>query len=330
MKVGVVGGTGNISSSFIPLLLEKGHEVVCFNRGKSGNSHPQAKNVIVDRHDRMKFIESVREERLDAGIDMICFNRNDAEASLEAFRDVSHFIHCSTVCTYGIKYRWLPVNEDHPLDPISDYGRNKVAADHVFLEAYHNEGFPVTLIKPSTTYGPIMGIPRQIALEHSFIDRIGKGKPILVCGDGTAIHQFLHVEDAALCFANVLGKRHCIGQTYNLVKPDLTTWADYHRAVMKALGREVEMIGVPLRLLEKWKSPGVEICAEIFAHNSYFASEKLYRDIPEFRPLISLEEGVARVIESLDREGRIPDSDPLTWEDEFIRRMETVIGAPHE
>ena len=120
------------------------------------------------------------------------------------------------------------------------------------------------------------------------------------------------------------------GPSQNIRNNQVIRFSRRYRAVMKAVGREVEMIGVPLRLLEKWKSPGVEICAEIFAHNSYFASEKLYRDIPEFRPLISLEEGVARVIESLDREGRIPDSDPLTWEDEFIRRMETVIGAPHE
>ncbi len=319
MKVGVVGGTGNISASFVPLLLEKGHEVVCFNRGKTGVSLPDTKTLVIDRHDRSTFIQSARKEKLDAAIDMICFNREEAETSLEAFRGVSHFVQCSTVCTYGIRYRRLPVPEDHPLNPLTDYGRNKVEADHVFLEAYHREGFPLTLIKPSTTFGPLMGIPRQIALELSFIDRIRKGKPILVCGDGTAIHQFLHVNDAALCFANLLGKSHCIGQTYNLVKPDLTTWEDYHRTVMKVLGREVEMIGVPLYLLESRNSPGIDICTEIFAHNSYFSWEKLYRDLPEFQPKLSLEQGVGDVIASLDREGRIPNADTLSWEDSIIQ-----------
>lgn len=324
MKVCVVGGTGNISSSFVKLLLSQGHEVVCFNRGQSRPAPDGAQVLIGDRQDRESFERIVLAERFDAAIDMICYNREDAESSLRAFAGVSHFVQCSTVCTYGVQYDWMPVTEDHPLRPISDYGRGKVEADNVFLAAYHRDGFPVTIIKPSSTYGPIMGCLRQVAWDFSWIDRIRKGKPILVCGDGKTIHQFLHVDDAALCFANILGKAHCIGQTYNLVKRGFTSWADYHRTAMTVLGREVDLVGVPLEDLVALDVPEVGICREIFAHNCYYSAEKLFRDLPEFQPRISLEEGLRDVIEALDREGRIPNSDELLWEDRVIAAQRSV------
>ena len=64
-----------------------------------------------------------------------------------------------------------------------------------------HDGFLVTILKPSTTYGPMQGMLRHIAWEFSWIDRIRQGKPIAVCGQGDALHQHLHVEDAARGFA---------------------------------------------------------------------------------------------------------------------------------
>ena len=324
MRVCVVGGTGNISASFVRLLVEKGHEVCCFNRGKSRKPPEGVEVILGDRGDRETFEKVLQKRNFDAAIDMICFNREEAESSVRAFRGVKHFVQCSTVCTYGVAYDWLPVTEDHPLRPITDYGRGKVEADTVFLEAYFREGFPVTIIKPSSTYGPIMGIPRQIAVESSWIDRIRKGKPIVICGNGCSPHQFLHVDDAALCFANVLGKEHCIGQTYNMVNRGYVTWVEYHRAAMRAIGCEVELVGVPLEDLVALDVPGVGICRDIFSHNCYYSAERLFRDVPEFQPRISVEEGLRRVIESLETEGRIPDSDNITWEDRVIESQRRV------
>ena len=324
MKIGVVGGTGNISASFVRLLLQQGHEVVCFNRRQSRKPPESVRVIQGDRNDREAFERAMQAEKFDAAIDMICFNKEEAESSLRAFRGVGHFVQCSTVCTYGVEYDWLPVSEDHPLRPITDYGRGKVEADQVFLEAHARESFPVTIIKPSTTYGPIMGLPRQTALELSWIDRIRKGKPIIVCGDGKAIFQALHVDDAALCFANVLGKRHCIGKTYNLTKKEFHSWEDYHRTAMKALGREVELVGVPLADLVALNVPGIGICRDIFAHNTLYDPSALFEDVPEFRPRISLEEGIRNVIEALDAEGRIPNSDGEGWEDRIIEAQRKV------
>ncbi|MBM3264188.1 MAG: NAD-dependent epimerase/dehydratase family protein [candidate division Zixibacteria bacterium] len=324
MRICAVGGTGNISTSFVRLLLDLGHEVTCFNRGKSGSVPDGARVIVGDRSDRAVFEQTMQEERFDAAIDMICFNREDAESSIRAFRGVGHFIQCSTVCTYGVEYDWLPATEDHPLRPISPYGRNKVEADRAFLRAFYDEGFPVTLIKPSTTYGPKMGALRQIAWDFSWIDRIRKGKSVVVCGDGKALHQFLHVDDAALCFAHVVGKTHTVGQTYNMVRRGFTTWEDHHRTAMRVLGREVELVGVPLVNLLTSEAPRVEICRDIFAHNVLYSAEKLFRDVPEFQPKVSLADGLAQVIEMMDREGRIPNADETDWEDRLIAAQRAV------
>lgn len=324
MRVCIVGGTGNISSSIVQLLIEKGYEVTVFNRGQHGSS-PDGVNLIQgDRNDREDFEKRIQAEKFDVGIDMICFNAEDARSSIRAFKGVNQFVMTSTVCTYGIDYDWFPVTEDHPMRPITDYGRKKAAADAVFMEAYYRDDFPITIIKPSTTYGPQQGMLRQVAWDFSWIDRVLKGKPILVCGDGNALHQHLHVDDAAKAFVGVLGVERTIGQTYNMVNRGFITWADYHHTAMRVLGKRVELVGVPFDVLKKFDIPGFDICEEIFAHHVYYGSEKLFRDVPQFQPTVSLEEGMTQVFEVMKREGRIPNSDQLNWEDEIINRVNSA------
>lgn len=324
MKVVVVGGTGNISTSIVRLLLEVGHEVTVFNRGQKPGLPKGVKALIGDRQDRPAFEAAMQAGQFDAAIDMICYNAEDAHSALRAFCGVKHLVYCSTVCTYGVQYDWLPATEDHPLRPISDYGRNKVAADRVFLEAYYRDGFPVTIIKPSTTFGPGWTMLRQIAWDGSWVDRVRRGKPIVLCGDGQALHQWIYVDDAAPAFVFALGRERCIGQTYNMMKTEFGTWADYHRTAMRVIGREVELIGVPLQTLIAAQVPQVDICQSIFAYNCIYSPARLMRDVPEFRPRLSLAEGLARVYEAMLRDNRIPESREGDWEDRLIAAQNKV------
>jgi nucleoside-diphosphate-sugar epimerase len=324
MRICIVGGTGNISQAIVRRLLEQGHEVVCFNRGQKAKALEGVRLITGDRWNREDFEQKMQAEKFDAAIDMICFGAEDAASSVRAFRGVGWFVETSTVCTYGIDYDYFPADETHPLRPISDYARNKAAADNVYLEAYHREKFPAIIIKPSTTYGPIQGMVRQVCWDFQWIDRVKKGRPILVCGDGNALHQHLHVDDIAQAFAGVIGKEHTIGQTYNAVNRGYTTWAAYHRLAGKVLGKETELVGVPLEDLKKLNVPNFGICEEIFAHHVYYSSEKLFRDVAEFHPQVSLEQGMTQVFEVMEREGRIPNSDEMTWEDEVIQKQRKV------
>ena len=318
MRVVVIGGTGNISESIVRVLLERGHDVTCFNRGITGKLPEGVRHIQGDRLDREAFEKTMQQEKFDAAIDMKCFNAEDAESDVRAFAGIGHFVFCSTTCTYGVDYDWMPVTEDHPLRAFTPYGKGKIAAEQVFMRAHYNTGFPVSIIRPSTTYGNKLGLLRQIGRDFSWLDRIRKGKPILVSGDGKAIHQFLHVDDAAYGFVGAMEHDHCIGQAYNLVRDDYVQFDQYHRTAMEIIGREVPMVGLPLDTLLAIDPKRFKIAGDEFSFNDYYSCEKIYRDIPEFRPKISLKEGMTRVLESLDRDGRIPDSDTMRWEDDLI------------
>jgi nucleoside-diphosphate-sugar epimerase len=179
MRVCVVGGSGNISTSIVRLLQEVGHDVTCFNRGASGSPPDGVRQIRGDRHQRPAFEATMQEVAFDAAIDMICFDAEDAASSLRAFRGVQHLVVCSTVATYGVELDWLPVTEEHPLRPTTDYGRGKRDADAVFRAAHASEGFPITIIKPALTYGPDWPCVRQLTLHGSpeWVDRARKGKP---------------------------------------------------------------------------------------------------------------------------------------------------------
>ncbi len=321
MKICVIGGTGNISTSIVKCLLKQKHEVFCFNRGQNGSVPEGSHSIIGDRNDQEVFEKAMQDESFDIAIDMVCMDASQALSSIRAFRNVRQLVMCSTVNTYGVQHDQFPITENHPLRPTTDYGRNKAKADAVLMNAHKRYGFPVTIIKPSTTYGPQIGLLRQISWDFAWIDRIRKGKPILVCGDGNTKHQFMHVDDAALAFLGVLGKKQCIGKVYNMVNRKYCTWTEYHTTAMKVIGKKVELIGVPYTNLEQLKVPAFDICRDVFSHNLYYSSEKLFSDVPKFQPQISLEEGMRQVLKVMDRDGRIPNSDKLIWEDRIIKKQ---------
>ncbi len=333
MKICIVGGTGNISLPIVNILLKQGHDVTVFNRNKHGKAPEGARLITGDRKDRKDFEKRLNAEKFDAAIDMICFDREDALSDIRAFSNVSRFIQISTVCTYGVDYDFLPVTEDHPLRPITEYGRDKMAADHAFMAAFHRDGFHVTIVKPSTTFGPQWGLLRQIAWDFSWINRVETGRPILILGEGFAPHQFLHVDDAARFFSLLLqaDRDTVIGRTYNLVDNGFTTWRTWHETAMEVIGRKVELVGTTLSQLEKFNVPEREIAGEIFAHNCYYSNAKLLRDFPDFKTQLSLENGIRDVYVKMKKAGDIPVSEEGGWEDTLISALppEPSETVPH-
>lgn len=326
MKVCIVGGNGNIGYSVVKQLLAFGHDVTCFNRGLTGNVPEGAKWIKCDRYNREDFEKKIKREKFDAAFDMICYNREDALSTVRAFKGIGHVIICSSVATYGREFDYLPTAEEHPLKPWTDseYGVGKADADVVFWDAYNQGDFPVTFLKPSITYGTKLGIIRQIDNNPIWLDRVRKGLPIVVSGDGISMHQFMHVEDAGLGFGLVLGREKCIGQTYNLVHKEHSSWDTYHRAVMKALEMEVEMVGVSSKTIFALKSAGFLNITDVFSHNSWFSGEKFIRDVPEFKQQVSLEDGIKKVILEMDKMGRIPQAEIGGWEDKLIEAQSRI------
>src|ERR1700733_8701128 len=133
MRVLIIGGTGLISRGIVKHLLRRGADVSVFNRGKRADTLPaEVRRIVGDRSDVGAMARVAREGRFDTVIDMICFKPEQAMADVEAFGgQCAHFILCSTVCTYGVKYstQKVVVDASFPQEPISDYGRNKVLCE---------------------------------------------------------------------------------------------------------------------------------------------------------------------------------------------------------
>jgi nucleoside-diphosphate-sugar epimerase len=324
MRVVIVGGTGNISTSIVRLLLEHGHEVTCVNRGRTADAPDGVETLLIDRSDQERFESAIQAGSFDAAIDMIAFTPDDVRSSIRAFRDIGHVIHTSTVTVLGEQFDWLPVTEDHPMRPSVPYAVNKAEAERVLLEAHYGSGFPVTIIRPSTTYGPRRPL-RQIGIDASWVHRIRAGKPIIKVGDGRATHHLLHVDDAAAGFVGALGTARTIGQTYHLVHPQHTTWEQFHVAAMRAAGREVEQVGVPADVLSAIDPQRFLFATTVFAHDMLFSAAKVLRDIPDFAPKVSLEQGLAQTVEYIDAHGLGREADDL--EDRIIEAQRAVAGA---
>lgn len=327
MKVLVIGGTGNISRGIVAALLERNHEVVLFNRGQHADPPPSDVRVIKgDRQQRDDFEAKVGAENWDAVIDMISFNAEDAASAISACRgQVGHFVQCSTVMTYGPPFSGINLPETAPLQGTSGYGLNKVAADNLLLEAHANDGFPVTIFKPSYTHGPGMNLLRQVGGDGSWIDRLRKGKPILSAGDGLNYFQFLASRDAGDAFAAILGKTECFGEIYNIVHPQARTWDEWHGAAASALGVEIEIVHVSQETLIAMSPERFSGLRGNFGHTQIFSHNKLAQVLPDFCPQIPVTESIAENIEWMDKHNLIPNSDADDLEDRVI---ETIRNLP--
>ena len=326
MRVLVIGGTGNISSGVAAALLERNHDVALFNRGQRPDPPPPDVRVIHgDRRARGDFESRLRAEKFDAVIDMISFDADDAASALRAFRGrVDHFIHCSTVMTYGPPFSGINLDESAPLNGSSTYALGKIAADALLLKAYEEDGFPVTIFKPSYTYGKGM-LGRQVGGYGGWIDRLRRGKPIISAGDGLNYFQFLSSRDAGVGFAEALGRSKCLGEIYNLVHPTPMTWDEWHAKVAEALGVTADIVHVAQETLIAISPSRFGELSENFGHTQVFSGEKLARDVPEFRPQAPLIETLAESIAWMDRHNLVPDSDADDLEDRIIA---AVRGLP--
>lgn len=190
MKVLVLGGTGVISRAIVTLLLQKKYSVTIFNRGNQTLSYEgDVQQITGDRQNREDFESRMRKESFDAVIDMISFNEADARSTVAAFRDnTGQIIFCSSVAAYKRPYNSVPTVESAESlynDPAFVYAWDKAEMERYLNEEVRSHQLPITIIRPSLTYGPgaaNVGVLRQ---NYGIIDRIRNGKSLVMFGDGS-------------------------------------------------------------------------------------------------------------------------------------------------
>lgn len=326
-KTLVIGGFGNLGLGITKALLKQGHDVTVVTLPMAGaNPVPEAKWIQADRSDANGFKRALQGGGYEYVIDLACFTADDARMDYELFPDVQHIAVVSTGAAYGPLYgHEIPIREDMKRQPVWGYGITKKAMEDYFIDKFRKEDFPVTLFRPTVSYGRQNTIVRQIGMDNSWVDRIRKGKPI-VTGNPYILRNFLYVDDAAGAFVGALKHEWCKGQIYNLGAMRCYDWGTYHRTMMAVIGKEVEMVEVPLKTLQA--SPHFTVSPMIttnFVYNGFYAGDKIARDIPEFCPQTDLQTGLTRTLEYLERNHLIPDSDELIWEDELIEAQNRSI-----
>ena len=233
MRILIMGGTRFIGVYLTKLLVEQGHEVVLFNRGKRPASVEGIKQIHGDRTDASQLKDKLSQEQFDAIFDNNGRELSDTQPLAEIFKDrVQHFVYMSSAGVYQ-KSDQLPHIEGDPVDPKSRHkGKHETEA---FLTQL---GLPWTSIRPTYIYGP----QNYNDLEAWFFDRIVRNRPIPIPGNGMHITQFGHCKDLARAMAAVLGNEAAVGQIYNVSGDRYITFDGLARACAEATGKSPDTV----------------------------------------------------------------------------------------
>lgn len=323
MNVLVLGGTGVISRAIVNRLLEKKHAVTVFNRGIRALSFSEpVRQITGDREDRVDFESRMRRESFDAVIDMICFNEADARSTIAAFRDCTdQIVICSSIAAYRRPYRSVPTVESAEFlydDPTFAYAYHKAQAERYLDEVIRSQRLPITIIRPSLTYGPgaaNVGVLRQ---NFGIVDRIRKGKSLVMFGDGSTSWSFTFTPDLAKAFVGVLGNSQTYGQAYHACSEQRCRWEDLYLEFGKALGIEPHIVHIPSELL-RLADPG--LFSHLYFEKTFvglFDNSKIRSVAPDFVCDISLKDGVKMMVEWFEQEANQVDPEKDAMEDRLV------------
>jgi nucleoside-diphosphate-sugar epimerase len=321
VRILIIGGTGLISTPITRFLVERGEDVTLYNRGKTPPRIPQnVARIRGDRKDYEAFEKQMQDARpFDCVIDMVCFDPPDAESVVRAFTGrTGQVIFCSTVDVYNKPADTYPVSEEQSRGGVTAYGKNKARCEKTLLEAHERGDFNVTIIRPAYTYGEGGSIVHTFGWGTAYLDRISKGKPIVVHGDGSSMWVACHVEDVARAFVSALGNERAFGQAYHVTGEEWMTWNRYHQGVAEALGApEPELVHIPTDLLGRVAPDRAGVCVGNFRFNNIFDNAKAREDL-DFRYTIPWVEGVKRTVRWLDEHDGIENSDEDPFDDRLI------------
>ncbi|NQZ71057.1 MAG: NAD-dependent epimerase/dehydratase family protein, partial [Lentisphaeria bacterium] len=235
---------------------------------------------------------------------------------------VKQLIHISSCVSYGLDFQDFPVTETHPLtsDYTNEYSQGKTEGEIAIRSAIDN-GFPATVLKFASTIGGYTGPKRLLTGQLAWIDRIKKGKPLLIASEDPLM-QFLASEDAVAGVMEVINSEKAIGEVYNLTNPEAITWSEHDKAVMRALGNDVELIPVPTDVLMSADIPAGD-CFHEFSVPTHFSMDKFCCDFPNWKARVSYETMFGNAIKVLEDQGVIPncEDDEFAWEDQLIEKF---------
>lgn len=322
MKVLFIGGTGIISSACSRRALDQGIELYLLNRGQSVRPAPAGAKILRgDLRDPAAARAALGNLSFDAVVDWIAFTPDHIEADLALFRGrTRQYVFISSASAYQTPPASLPVTESTILDnPFWEYSRNKIACEERLVRAYREEKYPITIVRPSHTYDCTL-LPMDGG--WTTVDRMRRGQPVIVHGDGTSLWTLTHHADFARGFVGLLGNSHAIGEAVHITSDEWLSWNQIFEIVARAAGTEPRIVHVPSDVIAahdpKW-GPGL---LGDKSHSMVFDNSKIKRLVPAFVCHIPFSRGAEEILAWYD-------ADPARRKvnEEFNRTCDRILAA---
>lgn len=302
LRVLYIGGTGTISASCVRLSVESGLQVAVLNRGNNSAGRARTEGVeelTGDVTDDASLRAAIGQRRFDAVVNFLSYDEDDVRRMVELFAGrTKQYVHISSGSIYAKPVLRSPIDESTPVGPnaVLDYARAKLRAEEALQRAHREQGFPVTIVRPSHTYDdanpPLPG-------GWTVVERMVQGKEIPVHGDGTSLWTLTHAEDFAQGLVGLLGNPRTIGEVFNITGEDVYTWDQIYTIVADALGVEATLVHIASELFPvvapDWFWSG-EVLGDI-GHSAVFDTTKIRRFVPRFAPRLTFHRAAVRMAE---------------------------------
>lgn len=331
LSVLFVGGTGKISSACVAESVQRGFEVSVLNRNQTSLRplHQGAERITADVRDVKAARAALGDRRFDAVVDVTIFGPDQVATDIELFGGrTDQFVFISSASAYQKPVARLPITESTPLvNPFWDYSRSKIACEDALLQAHRDHGFPVTIVRPSHTYD-CTGLPFDGG--WTVVDRMRRGKPVVVHGDGTSLWVLTHNVDFARAFVHLLANPLTIGDTFHITSDEVLTWDQIHHLVAQAAGAEPHLVHVASEaiatVLPDWGAP----LLGDKAHSVIFDNSKVKRLAPGWAATVPFAEGARQIIDWFDAhpERKLVDAKVEAAFATLIERFGGSPGAP--
>lgn len=331
MKVLIIGGTGLISTAITRQFLQRGDAVTLYTRGQSPTRFEgHVERLTGDRTDHAAFEAQMQETgRFDCVIDMVGYEAEDAASVVRAFRGrTGHVLFCSTVDVYAKPASTYPIGVDESRQPITAYAAKKVLCEDILLEAHRRGDFPVSILRATYTYGEgARGVIHSLGFRTTFLDRIRKGQPVIVQGNGTSLWNPCYIDDVARGFLGAAGNDAAFGHAYNVTGEEAVTWNQLTAKIAEAMGAPApEIVHIPTDLLARLAPHRAQLSVENIQYPNVHDTTTARADLG-FAYTVPIVEGMRRTIDWLAAHALIEDSAADPFYDRVIDAWRHASGS---
>ena len=336
MKILMIGGTGTISSAITRQLAASDNELWLLNRGSRKNEVPgNVKQIIADIDDEAEVLRQIGETQFDAVCEFIGFLPSQVERDIRLFKGrTKQYVYISSASAYNKPAANHVITEGTTLaNPYWEYSRNKIACEELLLKEYRENGFPITIIRPSHTYCE-RAVPVSVhGLKGSWqvLKRMMEGKPVLVHGDGSSLWTLTWNEDFAKGFIGLLGNPKAIGESFQIMSDEQLTWNQIYECVGKALNVRPKLYHVASDFLAATSPKEWDFTGNLLGDKAatvVFDCSKLKRAVPGFQATTRFDEGVRRCVAYILAHPELQEEDPEfdAWCERIIAAQETAMA----